>query len=488
MHFGIGWRRFGRTGFRLFSGMATFRYPVISTLLLSQRYPVTASLLLAEVVEADFKTAKKKFEEAGTPTEQIKEYFDQFKALKSRIKEDTDRDIDRWAKQGWEKFKSFVDELKGTKSKKQAKKLAVQEGAKLIAENESWKVYHITGFAASRKLGHNNWCIVRDETQWGNYVTKNNVYFIISNKVEPAPGEEAIPLAPEPWTAIALLVDLDGDKTYWDDQDKPHASLPEDLPPLPEFDAEIPELKIVVNGKAYGLEELKERATKDPEIAKGLLLQNIFGHDAQFQKVELGDEEIAVGFYLEELIENLPGVSRKASKHLQEILEDHYDYNWNMKDQDVDSFFDSIEKSHPKTYQKIQQDIHKIGEVNDDDYHNSRQPGEWFKNYGDELPEIQQALFSAISDGWSVGTADAAHEYVKSILESTHWMGGGSITEGEQGLMWLNVPYTALSDDYGLGDMTTSLDRRDGFESEFNEEVAEKRFYEVLHQEGYAVD
>ena len=88
--------------------MATFRYPVISTLLLSQRYPVTASLLLAEVVEADFKTAKKKFEEAGTPTEQIKEYFDQFKALKSRIKEDTDRDIDRWAKQGWEKFKSFV--------------------------------------------------------------------------------------------------------------------------------------------------------------------------------------------------------------------------------------------------------------------------------------------------------------------------------------------------------------------------------------------
>jgi hypothetical protein len=36
--------------------------------------------------------------------------------------------------------------------------------------------------------------------------------------------------------------------------------------------------------------------------------------------------------------------------------------------------------------------------------------------------------------------------------------------------------------------MTISLDRRGGFESEFNEEVAEKRFYEVLHQEGYAVD
>ena len=217
--------------------MARLSYPYISTLLLGDRYPTTAQLILAqdEKVEADFKTAKKKFIEQGAPDDQVKEYFEQFKALKPRIQDAEQRDIDSWAKQGWDKFQTFVDELKGTKSKNQIKKQEKSEGAELIAENDDWKVYKITSHEASKRYGSNTkWCITQDEdTHWASYAKKYNFYFIISKKKRESP-----------WNKIALMVDTDGKETFWDETDKDHG--PGDLPAdisytIPDFDADQPQ-------------------------------------------------------------------------------------------------------------------------------------------------------------------------------------------------------------------------------------------------------
>jgi hypothetical protein len=84
--------------------------------LFQKLYPV-----LAEVLEADFKTAEKAFEKKGINKEEIKRAFEDFKKLKPKIKEASDRDIDSWAKKDWKEFLVFVEGLKEKKSKKEIK-------------------------------------------------------------------------------------------------------------------------------------------------------------------------------------------------------------------------------------------------------------------------------------------------------------------------------------------------------------------------------
>lgn len=188
-----------------------FRYPYISTLLLSQQYPTTADLLVADAVETSFKTAQQKFENESIAVEEIKDYFEKFKTLKPRIKKDSERDIDQWAKQGWQKFKAFVDELGSTKSKQQIKKEKKMEGAELIAENDDWRVYRITTHEAAMLYGANTkWCITEPNGEhWSSYIRTNNFYFILSKTDRD-----------DPTNKIALSIGTDGVKSYWDDLDQ----------------------------------------------------------------------------------------------------------------------------------------------------------------------------------------------------------------------------------------------------------------------------
>jgi hypothetical protein len=240
------------------------RYPLITSLLEAQafaaRYPV-----VAEIIEADFKTAEKKFVEYGIEADEIKNYFEQFKTLKPRIKEATDRDIDQWVKKGWEKFKTFVDELKGTKSKQQLKKSGQQglgadiPDAELVAENEDWWVYRITSHSAARVVGaKTHWCIVASQKHWDHESKDSNFYFLISKNI-PAPGSHEEPhegcdigCISDPWAKIALEVTKKtGRKQYWDVRDKSHDRLPTEISAsLPSFPVSASS-NIVVDGKSY---------------------------------------------------------------------------------------------------------------------------------------------------------------------------------------------------------------------------------------------
>lgn len=244
--------------------MAPTRFPLLTALLIRQnrsrprgdddRTFATCYPVLAEMLLADFKTAQKKFADGGVEVEEIKKYFEEFKALKPRIKEADERDIDKWAKQGWEKFKSFVDELKGTKSGQQLKKEEKAEGAEMVAENDDWRVYHIVTHKACMMYGSNTkWCITQQNgTHWKNYTKAgNNFYFILSKTKRESP-----------WNKIALAVDKKGDKSYFDEQDKHHSELPKEFH-VPEFDVKVGP-NLVINGRAY--------TDKQFEAAEGLVV------------------------------------------------------------------------------------------------------------------------------------------------------------------------------------------------------------------------
>ena len=132
------------------------------------------SLLLKTIrrVLADFKTVEKKFSTETRQADEVKDYLSRFKKLKndSKIKDVTQKDIDSWGKQGWVKFKAFVEELEGKKSKTEEKKEAgiktKAEGAELRAEDENWYVYKILNKDACVLFGAGTkWCI----TESGRY-------------------------------------------------------------------------------------------------------------------------------------------------------------------------------------------------------------------------------------------------------------------------------------------------------------------------------
>ena len=69
------------------------------------------------VLAEDFKTAEKKFVAQGADLESVKKTISAFKAVKDRIKDAGERDIDQWAKKSFKEFSEFVEKLSSTKSK-----------------------------------------------------------------------------------------------------------------------------------------------------------------------------------------------------------------------------------------------------------------------------------------------------------------------------------------------------------------------------------
>ena len=217
--------------------------------------PISARVLGALKVLADFKTSEKKFLGQGIKKEEVKEYFDKFKKLRdSKIKSTEDKNIDNWAKKDFKDFKEFVNKLGEEKSKSQLEKETKMEGAELVAENELWKVYRITTHAAARIYGSGTkWCITEPNSEyWDNYIRENNFYFFISKL--PKDSDET---GEGQWYKIALSVDTNGTEVYWDAKDQSHGDLTDYRVKagFPKFKVEIPEYKLVVDGKAMTLKE-----------------------------------------------------------------------------------------------------------------------------------------------------------------------------------------------------------------------------------------
>ena len=86
-----------------------------------------------------------------------------------------------------EDLKSYLDDLNSTKSKSEIKREDL-EGAKLVAENSSYKCYHITTYEASVVMGRGTkWCISMkdDDRYWKSYTSKGiKFYFFIGKNDE----------------------------------------------------------------------------------------------------------------------------------------------------------------------------------------------------------------------------------------------------------------------------------------------------------------
>ena len=112
-----------------------------------------------------------------------------FFLVKNRLKS-PENDLYYWIKNKTpEELEAAIQALETTKSKTQTKK-ATSDDAKLVAENNDWKVYHITSYEASQKYGRDTrWCITgasnqQGEHYWDDYHKNRGVefYFFIAKE------------------------------------------------------------------------------------------------------------------------------------------------------------------------------------------------------------------------------------------------------------------------------------------------------------------
>lgn len=238
------------------------------------------------VVIADFKSVELKFIDQDADKSLVQEYIDKFKKLRDKNKLPTsDKNIDTWGKSSFQDFKKFIDNKEKLKTISEEKKLIKHKNAKLIAENDGWRIYHITDHKACKLYGSNTkWCITQsDGIEWSNYDFNNNIYFLISKNL---PSDN-------PWFKIALLVNEKGTKTYWDALDKDHSSVPSSLH-IPNFTAETFELEteekqlnaVNKNGSAI---KFIDNSSKEVQLAA----VNNSGNSIQFIKEPSEDVQMA---------------------------------------------------------------------------------------------------------------------------------------------------------------------------------------------------
>ena len=159
-----------------------------------------------------------------------------FFTLKPRLKS-PENDLYYWLKKNLSEFEQFISDTENTKSKTQQKK-SVGDGAKLVGENEYWKVYHITTFEASQKYGRDSkWCITGvdgyGDKYWNSYTNKGIQFYFYITKGDYNPrGEDS---------KFAIAVYPDGDYEIYNQQD----FRVKDIPNAPEI-KDIPYVPLIV--------------------------------------------------------------------------------------------------------------------------------------------------------------------------------------------------------------------------------------------------
>ena len=114
------------------------------------------------------------------------EYADKFLAIKHRLKS-PENDLYYWIKNKEpEELISTIDNLESTSTNKEIRDES-KAGGSLVAENEDWKVYHITTYEASQYYGRDTkWCITgvdnNGDAQWKDFHDRRGVefYFFIN--------------------------------------------------------------------------------------------------------------------------------------------------------------------------------------------------------------------------------------------------------------------------------------------------------------------
>jgi hypothetical protein len=230
-------------------------------------------------VVSDFKTSLTRFVGQGHPGDKVDHVLKAFKRLRDqqKIKDAKQKDIDQW--KDFEALEQFVAKLDSESTV--SRKLGGQktDGAELIAENEGWRVYKILNHQACMRYGQDTqWCIKKpDGEQWNEYTEQNDFYFFIA-KLRPATDR---------WFKIAMMVDHEGQRLYWDAEDEPRqgaAKVPAALK-LPTIKVENAQPQITIDGQKVPLDQfalmtdltvkgdLDLRDTKIQQLPTGLTVE-----------------------------------------------------------------------------------------------------------------------------------------------------------------------------------------------------------------------
>lgn len=137
-------------------------------------------MLLHELICEDYKTAAVKFNAVADPT-QVQQVIAQYRQLVNRNQvQGQERNIDYWAKQGWEKFSQFVQSKSSTPTVTQIKRKQAAGKSIILSENDKWLIVIPLDHDASCYHGRNTeWCTARpNRGHFDHYFLDNEVVLI----------------------------------------------------------------------------------------------------------------------------------------------------------------------------------------------------------------------------------------------------------------------------------------------------------------------
>jgi hypothetical protein len=134
-----------------------------------------------EIINEGYKEANTEFTTASNDKSEVDKVIAQYRELvdRNQVKGD-EKNIDWWRKQGWEKFKDFVDKKSQEKSITQVKRSKNTGDSHTIAENGTWLIVVPLDKDASCFHGKNtNWCTSKPfQMNFEEYFYKDEVTLI----------------------------------------------------------------------------------------------------------------------------------------------------------------------------------------------------------------------------------------------------------------------------------------------------------------------
>lgn len=129
----------------------------------------------------DYKTTKQKFISQQIDPTQIDQIIDQYKALVNKNQvQGQERNIDYWAKQGWEKFSDFVNKKSVIPTKTQVKRKLVAGKSITLSEDNRWLIVIPLDHDASCFHGRDtDWCTAKPtQGHFDEYFLDKNIVLI----------------------------------------------------------------------------------------------------------------------------------------------------------------------------------------------------------------------------------------------------------------------------------------------------------------------
>jgi hypothetical protein len=133
-----------------------------------------------EIIKEGYKEVKIKFLQDAN-SEEIADYFDKFRDLVNRNQASgNEKNIDWWGKQGWQKFKNFVDSKSSKKTKTQMKRSKIKGDFHVIRDDDDWLIIIPLNKDASCYFGKNTrWCVTkRSEAHFEEYFFESKIVLI----------------------------------------------------------------------------------------------------------------------------------------------------------------------------------------------------------------------------------------------------------------------------------------------------------------------